>query len=170
MSAAIAIPTTSSKRHSPLLGSNLAAATPWRSPADPFATASSEEYLSECPAIAILYEYAGAATRYQLGSLGLSSRHIRSDGSRQACGAISWWIAFGPQLPGAYGSTGGGASSSWIDLSQRLSMPSAVVNSVWSPRIASRINRSYASRTSPAKSVSPVENCMLSLSSFIPGP
>jgi hypothetical protein len=48
MSAAIAIPTTSSKRHSPLLGSILAAATPWRSPADPFATASSEEYLSEC--------------------------------------------------------------------------------------------------------------------------
>jgi hypothetical protein len=37
----------------------LAAATPSRSPADPFATASSEEYLSECPAIAILYEYAG---------------------------------------------------------------------------------------------------------------
>jgi len=37
----------------------LAAATRWRSPADPFATASSEEYLSECPAIAILYEYAG---------------------------------------------------------------------------------------------------------------
>ena len=46
---------------------------------------------------------------YQLGSLGFSSRHIRSDGSRQACGAISWWIAFGPQLPGAYGLTGGGA-------------------------------------------------------------
>jgi hypothetical protein len=36
----------------------LAAATPSRSLADPFATASSEEYLSECPAIAILYEYA----------------------------------------------------------------------------------------------------------------
>jgi WD40 repeat protein len=35
----------------------LAAATRWRSPADPFATASSEEYLSECPAIAIIYEY-----------------------------------------------------------------------------------------------------------------
>src|SRR5262249_2352825 len=62
MSAAIAIPTTSSRRHSPLLGSILAAATPWRSLAGPFATASSEEYLSECPAIAILYEYAAAAT------------------------------------------------------------------------------------------------------------
>ena len=33
--------------------------------------------------------------------------------------------------------------------SQSDSMPSAVVNSVWSPRIASRIRRSYASRTSP---------------------
>ena len=55
MSAVIAIPTTSSRRHSALLGSMLAAATRSRSPADPFATASSEEYLSECPAIAILY-------------------------------------------------------------------------------------------------------------------
>ncbi len=27
------------------------------------------------------------------------TRHARSNGSRQAFGAISWWIAFGPQLP-----------------------------------------------------------------------
>ena len=28
-------------------------------------------------------------------------RQPRSNGSRQALGAISWWIAFGPQEPGA---------------------------------------------------------------------
>ena len=28
------------------------------------------------------------------------TRHARSNGSRQAFGAISWWIALGPQLPG----------------------------------------------------------------------
>jgi len=44
--------------------------------------------------------------------LGFSSRHVRWNGSRQAFGAISSWIPFGPQLPGAYGVTGGGAASS----------------------------------------------------------
>jgi hypothetical protein len=29
------------------------------------------------------------------------SRQTRSNGSRQACGAINWWMAFGPQVPGA---------------------------------------------------------------------
>ena len=28
------------------------------------------------------------------------TRHARSNGSRQALGAISWWMALGPQLPG----------------------------------------------------------------------
>ena len=28
-------------------------------------------------------------------------RHARSNGSRHACGAISWWIALGPHEPGA---------------------------------------------------------------------
>jgi hypothetical protein len=49
-------------------------------------------------------------------------------------------------------------------------MPSAVVKSVWSPRIASWMSRSYASSTSPEASVSWVANCIESLSSFMPGP
>ena len=28
------------------------------------------------------------------------ARHVRSNGNRQACGAISWWMAFGPHDPG----------------------------------------------------------------------
>ena len=64
-------------------------------------------------------------------------RQPRSNGSRQACGAISWWIALGPHEPAAYGRTGGGFSSSGVDSSHSRSMPSAVVNSVWSPIIAS---------------------------------
>ena len=36
------------------------------------------------------------------------SRQRRSNGSRHACGATSWWMALGPQVPGAYGLTGGG--------------------------------------------------------------
>ena len=51
-------------------------------------------------------------------------------------------MAFGPHEPGAYGRTGGGFSSSGSDSSQSRSMPSAVVNSVWSPLIASWISRS----------------------------
>ena len=70
------------------------------------------------------------------------SRQERSNGSRQACGATSWWIALGPHEPGAYARTGGGFWRSGIDFSQRVSMPAAVVNSVWSPRMASRISRS----------------------------
>ncbi len=31
----------------------------------------------------------------------LGSRHALSNGSRQARGATSWWIAFGPHEPGA---------------------------------------------------------------------
>ena len=31
----------------------------------------------------------------------LGSRQARSKGSRQACGATNWWIAFGPHEPGA---------------------------------------------------------------------
>lgn len=57
-------------------------------------------------------------------------RQARSNGSRHAWGAISWWMEFGPQEPGAYGRTGGGSLSSGSERSQRLSMPSAVVNSV----------------------------------------
>ena len=49
-------------------------------------------------------------------------------------------------------------------------MPSAVVNRVWSSRIASMINRSYASSTSAAYEVSSVEYCMESFSIRIPGP
>ena len=30
----------------------------------------------------------------------LGSRQVRSNGSRQALGAMSWWIALGPQVPG----------------------------------------------------------------------
>ena len=47
-------------------------------------------------------------------------RQERSNGSRQASGATSWWIAFGPQDPGAYGRTGGGFSSSGFE---RLPQP-----------------------------------------------
>ena len=50
---------------------------------------------------------------------------------------MSWCMAFGPQDPGGYGRTGGGFWSSGIERSQRLSIPSAVLNSVWSPLIAS---------------------------------
>ena len=38
-------------------------------------------------------------------------RQTRSNGSRQACGAISWWMAFGPHDPGAYERTGEGLLS-----------------------------------------------------------
>ena len=36
------------------------------------------------------------------------SRQARSNGSRQACGAISWCTGFGPQDPCSYKRTGGG--------------------------------------------------------------
>ena len=73
---------------------------------------------------------------------GFVSRHSRSNGNRHAFGAISWWTALGPQVPGWYIFTGGGSSSSGVERSHSDSMPSAVVNRVWSPRIASRISRS----------------------------
>ena len=57
-------------------------------------------------------------------------RQVRSKGSRQAWGATSWWIALGPQDPGAYGRTGGGAARSGAETSQSRSTPSAVVKSV----------------------------------------
>ena len=66
-----------------------------------------------------------------------AARQARSNGSRQASGATSWWMALGPHDPGGYGRTGGGFSSSGFDRSHRLSMPSALLNSVWSPLIAS---------------------------------
>src|SRR5690625_1364489 len=75
------------------------------------------------------------------------SRHVRSNGNRHACGAISWWIAFGPHDSGGYDRTGGGLSSSGWEISHSRSMPSAAVNNVRSPRIASRMSRSYASST-----------------------
>ena len=37
-------------------------------------------------------------------------RHVRSNGSRHARGAISWCTEFGPHVPGAYGRTGGGST------------------------------------------------------------
>ena len=49
----------------------------------------------------------------------------------------------GPRIPGAYGcAPGAGASSSGAEISHSRSIPSAVVNSVWSPTIASWIRRS----------------------------
>ena len=47
--------------------------------------------------------------------------------------------------PGAYGLTNGGSDSNGMERSHSDSMPSAVVNSVWSPAMASRMRRSYAS-------------------------
>ena len=73
---------------------------------------------------------------------GLGSRQTRSNGSRHACGAMSWWIAFGPHEPWAYVRTGEGESSNGAETAQSRSMPSAVVNRVWSPLMASRIRRS----------------------------
>ena len=61
---------------------------------------------------------------------GFGSRQARSNGSRHACGATSWWIDFGPHEPGGYRRTGGGESSSGIEASHSRSIPSAVVNSV----------------------------------------
>ena len=43
-------------------------------------------------------EEAGS-TVYSASGFGL--RHARSNGNRHACGATSWWMDFGPQLPGA---------------------------------------------------------------------
>jgi hypothetical protein len=60
----------------------------------------------------------------------------------QRCGAITLFTASGPHEPTAYGSTGGGLVSSGSEISQTRSMPSALVNSDWSPSIASRISRS----------------------------
>ena len=31
----------------------------------------------------------------------MGSRQVRSKGSRQACGAMSWWMDFGPHEPGS---------------------------------------------------------------------
>jgi len=42
---------------------------------------------------------ARVASPVETGSGYFFSRHARSKGSRQAFGAISWWIALGPQLP-----------------------------------------------------------------------
>jgi WD40 repeat protein len=38
--------------------------------------------------------------RFAAGRHGFLVRHARSNGSRQALGAINWWIAFGPHAPG----------------------------------------------------------------------
>ena len=38
----------------------------------------------------------------------MGSRHARSKGSRQALGAMSWWIDFGPQEPCSYRRTADG--------------------------------------------------------------
>jgi hypothetical protein len=40
----------------------------------------------------------GPLSRHEIGGW---PRHWRSNGSRHARGAISWWIALGPQEPGA---------------------------------------------------------------------
>lgn len=58
------------------------------------------------------------------------SRHSRSNGSRQAAGATSWWMALGPHEPGAYGRTGGMSSRTGLEIFHSRSMPSAVVNRV----------------------------------------
>src|SRR5262249_60078219 len=63
------------------------------------------------------------------------SRHVLSKGSRHACGAMSWWTAFGPQEPGWYRRMGDGISSKGVDTSHSRSIPSAVVNKVRSSRI-----------------------------------
>ena len=83
---------------------------------------------------------------------------------------MSWWIAFGPQLPGAYGLTGGGASSSRTDLSQRLSMP--VRRGEERVVAAHRVEDQPLVRLQDVAGVVglSVENCMLTLSSFIPEP
>jgi hypothetical protein len=41
------------------------------------------------------------SARTQLPSL-FGARQARSNGSLQVCGAISWWIDFGPHEPGGY--------------------------------------------------------------------
>ena len=51
-------------------------------------------------------------------------------------------MASGPHVPGLYSCTGGGFSISGWDTSHSRSMPSALVKSVWSPIIVSRIRRS----------------------------
>ncbi len=43
----------------------------------------------------------GAGPPSGYSAVGLGRRQARSNGSRQALGATSWWIALGPQLPGA---------------------------------------------------------------------
>jgi hypothetical protein len=43
----------------------------------------------------------GAAAYDVLHSQVFFSRQARSNGSRHACGATSWWMALGPQVPGA---------------------------------------------------------------------
>ena len=48
------------------------------------------------------------------------SRHARSNGSRQVCGAMTWWMALGPHEPGAYGRTGGGSVAGDRQLPQPL--------------------------------------------------
>ena len=69
------------------------------------------------------------------------ARPARTAGARRA-GRSAGGSRSGPTSPAGTGRTGGGFSSSGVDSSHSRSMPSAVVNSVWSPRIASWISRS----------------------------
>ena len=53
-------------------------------------------------ALAIEKQLCHGATLAEINCYRLS-RQVRSKGSRHACGATNWWMAFGPQEPGAYG-------------------------------------------------------------------
>ena len=64
----------------------------------------------------------------------------------------------GPHEPTAYGCTGGGFFSSGSEISPTRSMPSARVNSDWSPSMASRISRSYPSSALAAANESSYRN------------
>ena len=67
---------------------------------------------------------------------------VGSPGRCQRRGAISSSMASGPPRAGLVGRTGGGFSSTGADTSHSRSIPSAVVNSVWSPIMTSWIRRS----------------------------
>lgn len=75
-------------------------------------------------------EIADGTARPVSSPLWCQSRHARSNGNRQACGAIIWWIWFGPQLPRAYGRTGGRLFSRSSEISHSRSTPADVVNRV----------------------------------------
>ncbi len=77
-----------------------------------------------------LLERPAMVEREQVQRSVVSELHLYPpSGRRQRNGATSWSIDFGPHDPGAYGCTGGGLSSSGIEISHSRSMPSDRVNS-----------------------------------------